>query len=53
MVRIEEEFITPKQARGYASAVLSKYPPAKYGTRITTRKNRLTQFWEVSGHRFN
>ncbi|WP_181149965.1 hypothetical protein [Ensifer aridi] len=50
---ISEEFITEDKARAYLRDYYRRYNKAQYGTRLGIRRQRISQHWEVYGHRFH
>lgn len=53
MVYIEEEFMGKPQALKWFRDTMDRYPAAQFGTKLSMRFNRYTQFWQVTGHRFS
>lgn len=50
---VSEEFITKDRALPYLRDYYREFPKGRYGTRISIRRQRISQHWEVYGHRFH
>lgn len=52
MIRIHEEYLTREGAERARQSLLETYHPLGYGTTLHVHRDRLTQHWVLSGHRF-
>jgi len=49
---VKEEFFSKAKAVAFLQDYYRRFNKAQFGTRLMVRQQRLSQHWEVVGHRF-